>query len=157
MFGVFHTWWVKANHLPKCICVLVYTHVWLVLNIFVKSQTCVEKKLFCFHRIYPHVWKHTCVKKKHCRFAFLWSGTNQTYVAFTKHIPNTKVCDVENTHVCKIQTCVCFFIQVVLLFVFAIVFEFFIFDMIHYIYIYHFRCVHAISDIENTFKIAFKK
>ena len=115
MFGVFHTWWVKANHLPKCICVLVYTHVWLVLNIFVKSQTCVEKKTILFSSNIP-----TCVKKKHCRFAFLWSGTNQTYVAFTKHIPNTKVCDVENTHVCKIQTCVCFFIQVVLLFVFAI-------------------------------------
>ena len=142
----------KSQPSAKCICVVVYTHVWLVLNIFVKSQTCVEKKTILFSSNIP-----TCVKKKHCRFAFLWSGTNQTYVAFTKHIPNTKVCDVENTHVCKIQTCVCFFIQVVLLFVFAIVFEFFIFDMIHYIYIYHFRRVHAISDFENTFKIALKK
>ena len=59
VFGVFHTWWVKANHLPKCICVLVYTHVWLVLNIFVKSQTCVEKKNYFVFIEYTHM----CEKK----------------------------------------------------------------------------------------------
>ena len=44
----------------------------------------------------------------------------------------------------KKQTCVSFPIQVVLLFVFALVFEFLIFDIIHYIYIYHFRGADAI-------------
>ena len=43
---------------------------------------------------------HMC-GKNHCQFVFLRSGKNQTCVAFTKHIPNTKVCDVENTNVCK--------------------------------------------------------
>ena len=45
VFDAFHTWWVKVKHLPKCTCVVVNTHVWLVLNIFAKSQTCVEKTI----------------------------------------------------------------------------------------------------------------
>ena len=45
VFGVFHTWGVKVKHLPKCTCVVINTHVWLVLNIFTKSQTCVEKTI----------------------------------------------------------------------------------------------------------------
>ena len=33
---------VKVKHLPKCTCVIFYTQVWLLPNIFVKSQTCVK-------------------------------------------------------------------------------------------------------------------
>ena len=57
----------------------------------------------------------------------------------------------------KNQTCVSFSKQVVLLFVFALVFEFLIFDIVYYIYIYLFRGAHAISGVKNTFKPAFKK
>ena len=55
------------------------------------------------------------------------------------------------------QTCVSFSKQVVLLFVFALVFEFLIFDIVYCIYIYLFRGAHAISGVKNTFKTAFKK
>ena len=59
----------------------------------------------------------------------------------------------KNTHMfVKNQTGVSFSKQVVLLFVFSLVFEFLISDIIHNIYIYHFRGAHAISDIKNTFK-----
>ena len=57
----------------------------------------------------------------------------------------------------KNQTCVSFSKQVVLLFIFALVFEFLIFDIVYYIYIYLFRGAHAISDVKNTFKTALKK
>ena len=64
----------------------------------------------------------------------------------------------KNTHMfVKNQTGVSFSKQVVLLFVFALVFEFLISDIIHNIYIYHFRGDHAISDDKNTFKTALKK
>ena len=46
--------------------------------------------------------------------------------------------------------------QVVLLFVFALVFESLIFDVIQFIYIFLFRGAHAISDVKNTFKTALK-
>ena len=55
----------------------------------------------------------------------------------------------------KKQTGVSFSKQVVLLFVFALVFEFLVFDIIHYNYICLFRGDHAISDNKNTFKTAF--
>ena len=42
VFGFFQTCWVKVKHLPKCTCVVFYTQVWLLPNIFVKSQTCVK-------------------------------------------------------------------------------------------------------------------
>ena len=42
-------------------------------------------------------------------------------------------------------------------FVFALVFEFLIFDIVYYIYIYLFRGAHAISGVKNTFKTALKK
>ena len=57
----------------------------------------------------------------------------------------------------KNLTCVYFSIQVVLLFVFALVFEFLIFDIVYYIYIYLFRGAHAISGVKNTSKTALKK
>ena len=57
----------------------------------------------------------------------------------------------------KNQTGVSFSKQVVLLFVFALVFEFLMFDIVYYIYIYLFRGAHAISGVKNTFKTALKK
>ena len=57
----------------------------------------------------------------------------------------------------KNQTGVSFSKQVVLLFVFALVFEFLIFDIVYYIYIRLFRGAHAISGVKNTFKTSFKK
>ena len=57
----------------------------------------------------------------------------------------------------KNQTGVSFSKQVVLLFVFALVFEFLIFDIIHYAYIYLFRGDQAIPDVKNTFKTVLKK
>ena len=57
----------------------------------------------------------------------------------------------------KNQTGVSFSKQVVLLFVFALVFEFLIFDIIHYNFIPLSRGDHAIPDVKNTFKTAFKK
>ena len=75
------------------------------------------------------------------------------YQTLTKY----KVCGKKTHMFVKNQTCVSFSIQVVLLFVFALVFEFLMFDIIHYIYIYHFSGARAISDVKNTFKTAFKK
>ena len=57
----------------------------------------------------------------------------------------------------KNQTGVSFSKQVLLLFVFALVFEFLIFDIIHYNYINLFRGNHAIPDVKNTSKTALKK
>ena len=57
----------------------------------------------------------------------------------------------------KNQTGVSFSKQVVLLFVFALVFEFLIFDIVYYIYIYLFKGAHAISGVKNTSKTALKK
>ena len=42
---------------------------------------------------------HMC-GKNHCQLVFLWSGKNQTCVAFIKHLPNTG-CVEKDTHVCK--------------------------------------------------------
>ena len=42
MFVFFHTCLVKDKHLPNKTCVVFYTQVWLLPNIFVKSQTCVK-------------------------------------------------------------------------------------------------------------------
>ena len=103
-------------------------------------------------------WKKAIMcGKNHCQFVFLWSGKNQTCVAFIKHFKSNKRCVEKDTHVCKKQTCVSFPIQVVLLFVFALVFEFLIFDIVYYIYIYLFRGAHAISGVKNTSKTALKK
>jgi len=76
--------------------------------------------------------------KNHCQLVFLWSGKNQTCVAFIKHLPNTKVCGKRHTCLKKKLTCVSFSKQVVLLFVFARVFEFLIIDIVYYIYGWNF-------------------
>ena len=57
----------------------------------------------------------------------------------------------------KNQTCVSFSKQVVLLFVFALVFEFLIFDIIHYNLISLSRGDHAMSDVKNIFESALAK
>ena len=75
------------------------------------------------------------------------------YQTLTKY----KVCGKKTHMFVKNQTCVSFSKQVLRLFVFALVFEFLIFDIVYYIYIRLFRGAHAISGVKNTFKTAFKK
>ena len=107
-----------------------------VLEVVGKKQTCVGKNTV-------NLYFFEVAKTKH---VWLFSNTYQIQGVWKK-----------DTHVCKNQTYVSFSIQVVLLFVFALVFEFLIFDIMHYIYYYHFRGAHAISDVKNTLKTAFKK
>ena len=107
-----------------------------VLNVVRKKQTCVGK-------ITINLYFYEVAKTKPVR---LLSNTYQIKGVWKK------------THMfVKKQTCLSFPIQVTLLFVFAHVFEFFIIDIINYIYIYHFRGAHAISDVKNAFKTAFEK
>ena len=94
--------------------------------------------------------------KNHCQFVFTkWQKPNMCgfYQTLTKYKGVWK-----KPHMfVKKQTCVSFSKQVVLLFVFALVFEFLIFDIVYYIYIYLFRGAHAISGVKNTSKTALKK
>ena len=107
-----------------------------VLEVVGKKQTCVGKNTV-------NLYFFEVAKTKH---VWLFSNTYQIQGVWKK-----------DTHVCKNQTYVSFSIQVVLLFVFALVFEFLVFDIIHYNYICLFRGDHAIKDARNTSKTAVKK
>ena len=122
---------------------------------FGKNHTCV--KFTTQQDVLKAVEKktHMCGKSQ-CQFVFLRSCKNQACVAFIKYLQKTKVCGKRHTCLKK-QTCVSFSNQVVLLFVFARVFEFLIYHIIHFIYISHFKGAHAISDVQNTFKTVFKR
>ena len=85
-----------------------------VLEVVGKKQTCVGKNTV-------NLYFFEVAKTKH---VWLFSNTYQIQGVWKK-----------DTHVCKNQTYVSFSIQVVLLFVFALVFEFLIFDIMHYIYL----------------------
>ena len=123
-------------------CVAKTTHVW---NLPLKKSYLkwLDKS--------THVWEKPlsiCILTK-------WQKPNMCgfYQTLTKYKGVWK-----NTHMFEInQTCVSFSKQVVLLFVFALVFEFLIFDIVYYIFIRLFRGAHAISGIKNTSKTALKK
>ena len=123
-------------------CLVKITHVWnLPLNN--TSSKWLDKS--------THVWE----KPLSIGILMKWEKPNMCgfYQTLTKYKGVWK-----KTHMFeKNQTCVSFSKQVVLLFVFALVFEFLIFDIVYYIYIRLFRGAHAISGVKNTFKTAFKK
>ena len=134
-----------------------------------KNHTCLGKNHTCLGKI-THVWnlplnntsskwldKSTHVWEKPLSIGILmkWEKPNMCgfYQTLTKYKGVWK-----KTHMfVKNQTGVSFSKQVVLLFVFALVFEFLIFDIVYYIYIYLFRGAHAISGVKNTSKTALKK
>ena len=128
-------------------CVVFSTHVWEFPN------------RWFFPRL---IWRCFWLLTLH---GHLWNEGGGYYVInpFKKYEIQLQIQKVpplvwKKTHMfVKNQTGVSFSKQVVLLFVFALVFEFLIFDIVYYIYIYLFRGAHAISGVKNTFKTALKK
>ena len=143
-------------------CLVKIIHVWQKSHMFGKNHTCLGK--------ITHVWnlplnktsskwleKSTHVWEKPLSISILMKWEKPNMCGFYQTLTKYKgVCKM--THMFeKNQTCVSFSKQVVLLFVFALVFEFLIFDIVYYIYIHLFRGAHAISGVKNTFKTALKK
>ena len=83
-----------------------------------------------FYVIWSSRWldKSTHLWEKTLSICFLWSCKNQTHTKYKGVWKKTHM-------LVKIQTCVWFSIKVGLLFLFAIVLEFLIFDMILYLYL----------------------